>query len=456
MRMLALSGTLDPLHLNDLLEWLHMTRATGRLFLSTGAVTRTFDFAGGKVIFASSSRAAERLASWLLRKRAVNRQALLKSLAISQIQGEPFTTVVLREGHLTKDDLVAAGTALAVALVSRILKEQRVHFRFDPAYPVRTAEPVNLELACSQLIMQAAVSADSRPPTDHGDSIPLSSLEPASLEGLFWEVMAQSSGRAVDPGEVAATHETLLRVGELLGRWISQGPPLLPLPPGEAASVRERLDGGQEPRPEEAPTLAWDFLALVNGLDAPGSSRAGSFHEAWVMAGGDAPALASLLLENSRWRRDQDEPMDETLRRLAAARAAAARALGPTLGLADEIAATAAVLPLVVLALVLKAFSPSGSVAANIRGAIIRRLFPLVGKAAGTASGLPEVLLAALTGDPREHAGAQVAELAALAAGEQPAGEPATHLDDNPAVAGAFASAREAAQKALAQMAVGG
>ncbi|MFN3413108.1 MAG: DUF4388 domain-containing protein [Thermoanaerobaculum sp.] len=453
--MLALSGTLDPLHLNDLLEWLHMTRATGRLFLSTGAVTRTFDLASGKVIFASSSRAAERLASWLLRKRVASRQALLKSLAISQIQGEPFTTVVLRDGYLTREDLVSAGTALAVALVSRILKEQQVLFRFDPSYPVRRGEPVNLELACSQLIMEAAVSADSRPPTDHGEEVPVASLEPPSLEALFWEVMAGLSGITVDPNEVAASHQTLLRVGDLLARWVSQGPPLLPLPPREAAVVSEKLDQGQVPKPEEAPTLAWDLLALVNGLDAPGSSRAGSLHEAWMMAAGNAQDLARLLLENSRWRREREEPLDETIRRMAAARAAAARALAPTLGLAEETAATAAVLPLVLLTLVLTAFSPADTTASSLQGALVRRLLPLVGKTAGTASGLPEVLLAALTGEPSSHPGAHVAELATLAAGEQTVGEPSTAFDDNPAVAGAFVSAREAAQKALAAKAAG-
>lgn len=448
--MLALSGTLDPLHLNDLLEWLHMTRATGRLFLSTGAVTRTFDLSGGKVIFASSSRAAERLASWLLRKRVASRQVLLKSLAISQIQGEPFTTVVLRDGSLSREDLVSAGTALAVALVSRILKEQRVLFRFDPSYPVRRGEPVNLELACSQLIMEAAVSADSRPPTDHGDTVPVASLEPPSLEALFWEVMAGLSGITVDPSEVAASHQTLLRVGDLLARWVSQGPPLLPLPLREAAVVSEKLERGEVPKPEEAPTLAWDFLALVNGLDAPGSSRAGSLHEAWMMAAGDAQDLARLLLENSRWRREREEPLDETIQRMAAARAAAARALAPTLGLPEETAATATVLPLVLLTLVLTAFSPANTTATSLQGAMVRRLLPLVGKTAGTASGLPEVLLAALTGEPSSHPGAQVAELATLAAGEQTAGEPSMAFDDNPAVAFAFASAREAAQKALA------
>ncbi|MCS7181551.1 MAG: DUF4388 domain-containing protein [Thermoanaerobaculum sp.] len=453
--MLALSGTLDPLHLNDLLEWLHMTRATGRLFLATGVVTRTFDFAGGKVIFSSSSRAAERLASWLLRKRLVSRPVLLKCLAVSQIQGEPFTTVMLREGHVGKDELVAAGTSLAIALASRVLREERVLFRFDPHYPVRLGEPVNLELACSQLIMEAAVSADSRTPTDHGENVPPTSLEPPALEALFWSTLQDLSGTPVDPMEVVAAHETLLRVGELLARWVGQGPPLLPLPPREVNLVSQDLQEGRKPPVEQAPTLAWDFLALVNGLDAPGSSRAASFHEAWVMAGGDALLLAKLLLENSRWRRERDEPLDETVQRLAMARAAAARALAPSLGLPEETAATAAVLPLVLLALVLTALSGGAGPSAALQRATVRRLLPLVGQAAGTASGLPEVLHAALTGLPAHHPGAQVAELAAMASGESGSGECASLLEDNPAVAGAFAHAREAAQKALEQPGMG-
>jgi len=453
--MLALSGTLDPLHLNDLLERLHMTRATGRLFLTAGAVTRTFDLAGGKVIFASSSRAAERLASWLLRRKLAPRAVLLRSLAISQIQGEPFTTVLLREAKVSREDVVAAGCALAVALTSRILREDRVFFRFDPSYPVRLGEAVSLELSSSQLVMEAAVSADSRPPTDHGETVPPEALEPASVEALFWAMVGDLAGTPMDPGELADAHETLLKVGELLGRWIRQGPPLIPLPPREAQRVGELLASGEAPALEDSPTLAWDFLALVNGLDSPGFSRASSFHEAWLLAGEDARLLAGMLLESSRWRREHESELDETFGRMALGRGAAARALASSLGLAEETAATAAVLPLVLLSLVLTALASGSLARPALQRAAVRRLLPVVGRAAGTASGLPEVLQAALTGEPANHPGAQVAALAAAAAGEGNAAE-AVLPTDNPAVAGAFAAARERAFQAQRRPEAGG
>ncbi len=442
--MLALSGTLDCLHLNDLLEWLHMTRATGRLVLTAGAVTRTFDLAGGKVIFASSSRAAERLASWLLRKRVAERPLLLKCLAISQIQGEPFTNVLLRETSVSPEELVSAGRALAVALVSRILKEDRVFFRVDPNYPVRVGETVSFELATSQLIMEAAVSADSRPPTDGGEALSPSALEPASVEALFWSMVNDLAGTPMDPMELADAHETLLKVGELLGRWVRQGPPLIPLPPREAQRVEQLLAEGREPSLEDSPTLAWDLLALVNGLDSPGFSRAGSFHEAWLMAGPDARLLAGMLLESSRWRRERESELDATFARLAAARAAAARTLAPSLGLAEETAATAAVLPLVLLSLVLTAVNSTSLARPAFQRAAVRRLLPVIGQAAATASGLPEILQAGLTGEPPDHPGARLAMLAAAAAGEAGQEEPPA---EDPAVAEAFAAAKQRARQ---------
>lgn len=451
--MLSLAGSLDALHLNDLLEWLHMTRATGRLFLTAGAVMRTFDFAGGKVLFAASSRAAERLASWLLRKNVASRPVLLRCLATSQIQGEPFTRVLLRETAVTPEELKAAANALAVALVSRILREDRVFFRFDPNYPVRLHEAVKLELAATQLVMEAAVSADSRPPTDHGQELPPPTLEPASIEAIFWKALGDLAGSSLDAAEVFDAHQTLLQVGELLAKWVTQGPPLLPLSPREAEQVAQGVANRVVPNLEDAPTLAWDFLALVNGLDSPGISRAKSFREAWILAGDDAFLLANMLLENSRWRRERSSTLEEAFAHLAVGRAAAARALAPSFGLEEETAATAAVLPVILLNLILTAFTSISAAAADFHRAVFRHLLPLLGRAAGTACGLPEVLLAGLTGEPPEHPGAQVAEMAAAAAGESGQGEASQLVSDDPAKAAAFALARQKAQEAHAEMA---
>lgn len=450
--MLSLAGNLDTLHLNDLLEWLHMTRAKGRLFLTAGTVTRAFDFAGGKVVFAASSRAAERLASWLLRKNFASRSVLLRCLATSQIQGEPFTTVLLRETAVTPEELKAAASALAVALVSRILREDRVFFRFDPHYPVRLNEGVKLELAATQLVMEAAVHADSRPPTDHGQELPPPTLEPASIEAMFWDVLGDLAGTSLEAAEICEAHQRLLQVGELLGKWVTQGPPLLPLFPREAERVAQAVSKRAVPNLEDAPTLAWDFLALVNGLDSPGISRATSFQEAWIMAGDDAFLLANMLLENSRWRRERSSTLEEAFFRLAVGRAAAARALVPSFGLGEETAATAAVLPVVLLAVILTAFTSMNIANPGLQRAAARRLLRLLGRAAGTACGLPEVLLAGLSGEPPQHPGAQVAEMAAVAAGESGEEQISQFVNDDPAKAAAFALARQKAQEALAAM----
>ena len=126
--MLVLSGTLDRLHLGDLLEWLHLTKATGRLKLSSPSVTRSFDMLRGMVGFASSSRASERMASWLLRKGLASRGALLRALAVSQTRGEAFTEVAERDAGVTRVTMIEAGRSLATALASRVMREDRVGF----------------------------------------------------------------------------------------------------------------------------------------------------------------------------------------------------------------------------------------------------------------------------------------------------------------------------------------
>jgi hypothetical protein len=413
--MLALSGALDRLHLGDLLEWLHLTKATGRLLLSSGSVTRAFDIVKGRVAFASSSRAAERLGSWLLRKGLASRGALMRSLAISQTRGEAFTEVAEREAGIPHATLVEAGRALATALASRVMREERVTFRFDPAWPVTERLHVDLQLQCSKLMMQAAYTVDTRPPGEHSAAARTTTLDPETMERLFWQIVETLDEDAVYGPEFAGAHKTLLAVGDLLHRWVTQGPPLLPLSETDARRVERRLGAGRPVLLEDSATLAWDLLSLVNGLDAPGLARASSMTEAWEMAGNDAPKLLGLLLDNSRWRRDGDGDSDETLHRLCRSRTAAARILGAHSGIDVETAATAVALQVVLLELIATALAATPLANAAMQRTALRHVLPLVGQAAGVAAGLPDVLLAALAGTPADHPGAQLAGLVALA-----------------------------------------
>jgi len=449
--MFVLSGTVDSLHLGDLLEWLHLTRASGRLLLAGEASTRAFDVVKGRVAFASSSRAAERLASWLLRKGLADRRRLLRALAVAQTGGETFTEVAEREG-IAHDVLVEAGRSLATALASRTLRESRIAFTFDPAWPVTDHLHVDLQLECSKLIMQAAYSVDTRPPAESVVEAPPTTLDPEAVEALFWRICAETEGSPVDPPELVEAHATLTKVGELLHRWVTSGPPLLPVADEDARRVRERLDTGGPLCLEDSPTLGWDLLSLVNGLDAPGFSRATSVAEAWTLAGEDAALLVRLLVENTRWRRAHRGSADAALRRAALARSAAGRRLADAVKLGVETAATAAALPVVTLEVVVTALASAPLATGAMQRAALRHLLPLVGHAAGTAAGHPDVILAALVGRPVEHPGARVAALAAGATrgigGDVYPGD-ALEPDDRPELATAFSEARAAAQAAV-------
>jgi hypothetical protein len=449
--MLTISGTLDRLYLGDLLEWLHLTHATGRLLLTAGDVTREFDLYCGKVAFASSSHASERLGSWLLYRAVAPREVLLRALVLSQTRGELFTVVLERQAGITHEILVDAGRALATALVSRVLHEDQVYFTFDPTRPVADRKHVDLEMDCRNLIMQAAYRADTHPPGERRTAVPNATLDPKTLEALFWHIVGELQGELVDPVALADAHRTFLAVGDLLNRWVVQGSPLLPIGPDDAERVERRLKVGKPVRLEDSPTLVWNLLSLVNGLSAPGVASAAGADEAWQLAGSDAAAWIRLILENPRWRRESRSDTDAAIRRATLSRIAAARKLASVVGLSDDVATTSGALAMVVLELVATGLGTSAMAGPALQRCAIRHLLPLVGQAAGLAAGLPEVLLAALSLSPARHPGARLSRLVGLAAGELIAPDEAEEepaLGADPAVRAALASARKAAERA--------
>ena len=449
--MLTISGTLGRLYLGDLLEWLHLTHATGRLYLTAGDVTRTFDLYCGRVAFASSSRASERLGSWLLSRGVAPRESLLRALVHSQTAAELFTVVLEREVHITHDDLVDAGRVLATALVSRVLREEQVFFRFDPTQPIAERKHVDLEMDCRNLVMQAAYRADTHPPGERTTAVPYTTLDPNTVELLFWHVVAELHGELIDGTALADAHRTFAAVGDLLSRWVVQGLPLLPVGPDDAARVVRRLESGRPVRLGDSPVLAWNLLCLVNGLDSPGVARAAGADEAWALAGGDAPEWVRMILQNPRWRRESRGATDDAIRRATHARVAAARKLADAVGLSEDVATTCGALPMVLLELVATGLGASSMAGPALQRSAIRHILPLVGQAAAMAAGMPEVVLAALSSSPARHPGARLSRLVGLAAGElieasEPEGEQVPSSDRT--VAAALSAARKAAARA--------
>jgi hypothetical protein len=261
--MLTLSGALGRLYLGDLLEWLHLTHATGRLLLSAGDVTRAFDMNRGKVAFVASSRASERLGSWLLREGVAPREVLMRALVVSQTQGELFTTVLKRESGIDPARLTEAGRSLATTLASRVLREEQVTFTFDPTWPVKERNEVDLDLDCRNLIMQAAYRVDTRPAGVQTQIAPNTTLDPNRLEALFWHITQELEGELLRP--LRSPRPTVL-----FSRGRSPAPVGCPGPTPAARWARDaerimrRLKAGKQPR-LETPDPRVNLLCLVNG-----------------------------------------------------------------------------------------------------------------------------------------------------------------------------------------------
>ena len=415
-----MSGTLDRLHIGDLLEWLRLTRATGRLLLSAGPTTRSLDVKRGKIAFVSSSQASERLASWLLRQQAASHDVLLRALAVSQTKNKLLTSVLIEQGDVPVSVLVEAGRSLAATLASRILQEEGVLFTFKPDWPIPRDMPVDLQLDCSNLIMQAAYQVDTLPPVDPSKPVSAVSLDSKTLEGLFWTILEELEGEHIEAPRFAEAYQVFLKVGTLFERWISQGPPLLPVGPLDIARARARLDAGQPVEATDSPSLVWDLLCIVNCVDAPGYPRATGPREAWAIAGEDAPYIASLIIESPRWQRAVPEEAEETLSRLVRRRAAAARPIANRLGRSEDIADSVAALPVVLLELVVTALTASPLASPAMQRCALHHLLPRVGIAAGIAAGLPDAIMAAITASPPGHPAVQLSYLIEHAAGALP------------------------------------
>lgn len=443
-----MSGTLDRLHIGDLLEWLRLTRASGRLLLTAGAITRSLDVRRGKIAFVSSSQASERLASWLLRQHVASHRALLRALAISQTRSEPLTAVLVRDGGVEIDVLVESGRSLATALATRIMQEEGVQFTFKPDWPMPEKLTVDLQLDCSNLIMQAAYQVDTLPPPDPNKAVVVANLDSRTLERIFWTIVAELEGEQIEAASFGEAYQVFLKVGALLDRWISQGPPLLPIGPGEIARVRTMMESGAPVTVGEAPTLVWDMLCLVNCIDAPGHPRATGPREAWALADSDAPFLVKLLIESPRWQRTVREEAEDTLRRMVRRRAAAAGPLAAVLGISEDVADSVAALPVVLLELVITALATNPLASAAMQRCALHHLLPRVGVAAGVAAGLPDAVMAAITASPPTHPAVQLASLVEQAAGALPG---FSHLlqaaarRPTPSIRAALARARDAA-----------
>lgn len=383
-------GTLDRLHLGDLVQWLQMGGLTGRLTLTNGRCERRLDFLDGRVVYASSSAPDERLASWLAAAGVLPAEHLRRLLNLSILRRTVFTDAVLAEGDVTTDDLRESLTEIAETITSRALAASRMRFELDPSYPVRDLLGLNIDVEPNALIMEAARLRDEADPDleEGGEawSLPFRGEE---FEAFFRELVQEGipASEPADGDQLVALHSVVRDIMATLAQWLSTSPGLVPLPAGQAATIAQQLGAGESPDLVHAPHAVWNQMVLSctvrhADLEVPSALeavRSGADGELWIE-----------MTTGERWRRPHAGRLDELTQSVASTWSKTSAAAAGALDVDPDHARLAALMMCVPSDLVLWVLSTLPVDHVRMRHALLRNLPRRIGSGLARRAGFPD------------------------------------------------------------------
>jgi hypothetical protein len=155
----GLRGTLEALPLPDLLRELQISEATGVLSLNSNRVRKALFFKDGRVVFASSNVASDRLGEVLLREEKVTREQ--NDLALRAVsKGKRQGRVLVEMGALSPDDLWSAVQSQVREIVLGVFKWGEGQFHFEEsALPER--ERITVDLDVTALVLEGLRRLDA-------------------------------------------------------------------------------------------------------------------------------------------------------------------------------------------------------------------------------------------------------------------------------------------------------
>lgn len=327
-----IKGCLDRLHFGDLLQWFHMGNVSGRLTLKGGRGERRLDFNRGKVCFVSSTVPEERLASWIAARDLLKPIELRRVLALSMLRRELFTDLLLAECSFDAAQLRTNLTDLAEAVTSRVLASPQVDFAFDPEYQVLDVLGLRLDVAPSQLLLEAARRSDERDPRARDEAPQELPLGGEAFESLFWDLVRDgiSADDPVDGARLMEFHDIVQKIVNTLADWMASSPGLVPLPVSQVDAIAGRVIGRD---PEELfglPHVTWDQMVLARALHISGHE--GPLSMAEIESATAEIGVASELAEAEFLKRPDAGRLDRLVRRLVSVWSRTAAAAAPHLG----------------------------------------------------------------------------------------------------------------------------
>jgi hypothetical protein len=346
-------GDLDTFSLPDLLQWLEISRQSGRVTLTRGPVRRSIDLQGGAIVFVSSTRPDERLGSFLVRRGIVAEEVAWAALAENLLTGKNLTRIVLDRGYLTRDLLAGAVEGLAVEVLIDSFRWKGASFEFDPEVPTEDILRISLSLRGQVLAMQGAKAVDdtvraaSGPaPGDEDQQEAEEQPGPGNVATRFWEILGQHPPGDAGPDAIRGLFEDFRRFSADLGRRAAAAGRPAPIFDDTAVLLRRALaEGATGDQLVQAaaldPFLTMNLVSFSNALDT-GRPASGTAREAAVAVG---PEALRLFLELSSGRDSAtlpaSRPLERAIRTSAIATAVAASRLAPSLRFDPDLAYTA-------------------------------------------------------------------------------------------------------------------
>ncbi len=407
-----LSGRIESFDVVDLIQWLEVRRASGRLTLTRGADRKTIDWKNGDIVYVSGGKPSDRLGHALLKSRALPVSSLYSSLAKNLASGAKLTRVLLDQDWIPRDSLAELVGALAEKLLKEVFSWRSGRFEFDPEFQTEDLLQIHLKIKGQVIAFQAVKDFDdtarfdrSRPSDEQESASWEQEFRAEAVEDGFWEVIARGGDGDGDTAKDREHFVQFRRFAAALHAKLSSAVSFFPiyddtaryageiLASEEASEASERLLG----LAQLDPFFAANLFILANAFAVGSTKRVGTLREASRRIGDVAfRALACALIAPERVPLAATEAVPKALRRgsLAAA-VVASHAAGRWHADRDE-AYAAGLLHAVPYADLLDAVARAPLPAGRFRAAVLEYFRPIVGRIRADAwrasSGIADVL----------------------------------------------------------------
>ncbi len=396
-----LSGRLEVFGFADLLQWMELSRRSGRLTLSRGTDRRALDWRDGEIVYVSGSLPRHRLGIHLLRSGALPAPVLYELLARSFTGGGNLSRLILDGGYDTHDSLSLRVEELARRLLFEMFDWREARFEYDPDYTVERILRIGLSMRGQALALQGAKDADDkklhlrdrrRPEEPDRRAFPFARRD---VSERYWDLL-EEIGAPISPEEgrrlFRAFQEFARRVRGLAADRVIMRPVYGDTAAMLAEIARQSSFDVSVLAPVAAldPDLTLDLLILANALAGDREHAVGTVPDALERLGpGPVRVLAERLCDPEFARISESDRVARALRRASVAAAIAAGLYAERFGIGRERGYTLGLLHGICYGELLEVLGTTDFAAGPFRVAALEAYRPILSARRAEAWGLP-------------------------------------------------------------------